>query len=173
MPRRKKTNQDKTEPKVVKKKTVRKKTTKPVRSEKKAKKVVVEPVKERVVLEISTAADKDKMFIMWTGIIFFMVLILSVWLFNIDAIFEKPANQKETESGFSEITQELGDVVDEIKKDWQEIKVESNEAVEEGLEENDLSADEPADLQTASSSKEDLLELRSTLEELEEKLKVD
>jgi ribosomal protein S13 len=87
--------------------------------------------------------EKEKIFAMWTGIIFFMVLIFIFWIFILRADFKN--NQRvEQESGFNwtGIKQELSQTMQEIRGSLGEInelrEEISKEAEEEALSEEQI-----------------------------------
>ena len=87
--------------------------------------------------------EKEKIFAMWTGIIFFMVLIFIFWIFILRADFKN--NQRvEQESGFNwtGIKQELSQTMQEIRgslREINELREEiSKEAEEEALSEEQI-----------------------------------
>jgi hypothetical protein len=108
-------------------------------------------------LLVQARIEKDKRLIMWSGVTFFMALILTLWIFNMKTIF-KGVESDNQETGFEwrETTDELTQTISEFKKNWDEIKIE------------DVSTS------TASSSdeltKEDITELKLRIEGLETKL---
>ncbi len=105
--------------------------------------------------------EKDKRLIMWSGVTFFMALILTLWVFNMKTVFKSVEGENEP-AGFEwrETTNELSKTINEFKTNWNEIKVESN-------------LNNTVDSENASSSeltKDEIEELKIKIEELEIKL---
>lgn len=110
---------------------------------------------------IKEKIEKDKRLIMWSGVTFFMSLILVFWIFNIKSIFKTNEAEKQ-DLGFelTNMTGELGRSIGEFRKSWEEAKTEKVFDLEK-------------DANTATSSeltKEEIEELKIKIEELEEKL---
>lgn len=79
--------------------------------------------------------EKDKHFLMWTGVLFFIILIGSFWLFNMKAVFSGLNDSREAEainldelrdkfnSSFEELTERLSEIAeatDEISSSTKE-----------------------------------------------------
>jgi len=66
--------------------------------------------------------EQDKRFLMWTGVIFFMVLIFAFWLFNFKNIFQlnKPQQIKEA-NNWQEVKDELSKTMAEIKASFSQL----------------------------------------------------
>ncbi|MBU0636948.1 MAG: hypothetical protein ABH818_00880 [Patescibacteria group bacterium] len=67
--------------------------------------------------------EQDKKMLMVSGIIFFMLLIVSVWVINIKNIFQiNSIKNNDNEFNWTEIKKELSSITIEMKKNMGEIK---------------------------------------------------
>jgi hypothetical protein len=67
--------------------------------------------------------DSHKRLAMWTGVIFFMVLVFAVWVYNIKATFRAPAdNNKESDFSWDKISEDFKKAMGDIKENISEIK---------------------------------------------------
>lgn len=73
----------------------------------------------------SAKAEREKGLIMYTGIAFFMILITSVWIFNMKSVFESTkakAGDNAAQVKLNEITDEFSENMKQIKQGLEEIK---------------------------------------------------
>jgi len=171
MPRRKKIKKEKlkgaSSEKDVKKikKVDLKVKIKKVRSKKKKveREVKVEPIEEQLVIDEIIKAEeieRDKRLIMWTGVIFFMVLILTIWIINFKNVFQA----KQSENTNSSAIQEWNKITDEFTETWEKVR----QGMSELKQTTTTTTEENASSQV---SQEQINELKVKLEELENKIK--
>jgi len=131
-----------------------------------------EPIPGRIV---SMEVEKEKRLIMIFGVIFFMILIGSVWLYNIKKVIQSSSVGKNNEQAGSiswqEMTDEITNKIDELKTGLEDIKEFSGEsstavANTENQERNIFSLPD-----SATSSKTISTSSRESLDKLKEKLK--
>jgi len=86
--------------------------------------------------------DQDKKMIMWSGITFFMVLIIGFWLFNIKTIFKTDSNTANGNQQFNwnNIKGELNQTMAEVKKNLSEIKNLQNQTMPNTLPSGNISS---------------------------------
>ena len=74
--------------------------------------------KGRIVKQkIYDRADREKKMIMWSGVTFFMVLVIGFWLFNLKTVFKVDAsNNNNSNLGLADITNNLSKTMDEVSK---------------------------------------------------------
>lgn len=107
----------------------------------------------RTVKAVKPKEEFHKKMIMWTGITFFMVLILTIWLSNTKQVFEETAASKSQDKELGEIFGELNSAITELKSGFEEL---GNLQIEPNKIENNL----PSNLE------EDMIEeLKMKLEE--------
>ena len=133
---------------------------------------------------MAAKVEREKKFIMWSGVTFFMILIAFFWLYNTKQVLENSKIEREdTPSLFTDwesVSEELGSAITEIKES---VKTESDS--EDILNEAEIKTDSLPSVDEAKSttSNEAVLPsntennpteidaLKARLEELEEKLK--
>ncbi len=106
--------------------------------------------------------EREKKLIMHTGIAFFMILITSVWIFNIKNVFESA----KTNTGDNTAQLQLNEITDEFSKNMKQIK----QGLEEikSLEKNASSQNEAAQESGGEKINPDEIEkLKEKLEELD------
>jgi len=109
----------------------------------------------------SEEIEKSKNTIMRFGVAFFMILIISVWMFNFKKSFTKIESENNVQPiNWSEITGEFSESISRVKEELDEAKSAINESVDTatGTEEN------------LSAGQDEINELEKRLEELESKL---
>jgi len=164
-------------------KEVTKKKRKRIFRQAKDKKIKPEVKKENLaglgqdkVLDVKV--ERDKHFMMWTGVIFFMILIAFFWLYNTKQVFER--SSREGSNNFSladwqELTDEVSEKMSQMKQDWGNIES-FNEAstgsparlpASESVEQERLLFSTSTELKI---SQEELNKLKERLGELEQKL---
>ena len=112
--------------------------------------------------------ERGKRLIMWTGVIFFMVLICSVWIFNLKNVFR--TNQiKNTNNS---VVEEWDKMADEFGKSWEKVKQGMDELKDETTESGkDIFSEKATTTDGAIISEDDeIKELKKRLEELESKV---
>ena len=73
--------------------------------------------------QINYEGDNHKRLAMWTGVIFFMVLIFAVWVYNIKATFRAPANNnKESDLSWDKISEDFKKTMGEVKENIADLK---------------------------------------------------
>lgn len=109
----------------------------------------------------SAKIEREKKFIMYTGIAFFMILITSVWIFNMKSVFESTkakAGDNAAQVKLNEITDEFSENMKQIKQGLEEIK---------SLEKNSSAQNETSLKDSAEKINPDEIEkLKEKLEEL-------
>ena len=79
--------------------------------------------------------ERSKELIMWSGVIFFMMLIAVFWIYSLRHTFEAARIKESSEAGalsWQEMTEDLEDKISGFKEDYEEIK----QAAEENNNEN-------------------------------------
>lgn len=74
--------------------------------------------------------EKDKKFILWSGVIFFMILISFFWLFSFKKSFARIENSSTTTFNWSEIGDNFKKTTEDLKEalgSFEEIKDQQNE----------------------------------------------
>lgn len=108
--------------------------------------------------------DRDKRLMMWAGVIFFMVLISSFWIMNMKNIFKTDDIKSNSESAYdwTEIKDELDEVMGDVKEGLDEINNQNhlNTSIES----------ETPEVLSESGSKEEIVDLKNRLEEIERKM---
>lgn len=100
--------------------------------------------------------ERDKRLIMWTGVTFFMVLILFVWITNTKKIFNTISTNEDVEEfNWDEIRKGFDETMNDFKEGMEELNNLDQQATTTSEELN---------------STEDIAELKARLEELEMKL---
>ena len=125
--------------------------------------------------------EKDKKIMLIAGVSFFMILIVSFWVYNTKKVFQQTAKSIEnnTTSSFSEITDELGKNITEMKDGLTKIKeFESRSATTtatttfQALPDGLKSTASTTEISTTTLSQKLELEiLKQKIEDLENKIK--
>ena len=111
----------------------------------------------------SEEIEKSKNAIMRFGVAFFMILIISIWVFNFKRSFTKIEGENNAQPiNWSEITDEFSESMDRIKEELDEAKSVINEPV--------LSDTATRTEENLSESQDEIDEMKARLEELESKL---
>lgn len=113
------------------------------------------------IIEENIKADRDKRFILWSGVVFFMILIFVFWIFNIKNTIQISQGGDKEDFDFNNISNGFSESVEQMKKDLAELKNFSSPKTPE-----EISTSTPAD----GASSKDIFELRARLEELENKI---
>lgn len=110
----------------------------------------------------SEKIEREKRLIMRAGIAFFMILIISVWIFNIKNVFESTKAKTDDNAArvqLNEITDEFSKNMEQIKQGLEEIK---------SLEKNSSAQNEAAREDGAGEiNSDDIKKLKEKLEELD------
>ncbi len=73
--------------------------------------------------QIDYEGDSHKRLAMWTGVIFFMVLIFFIWVYNIKATFRQTIDKSgKEEINLNQFTDDFKKTFDKIKSNFSEIK---------------------------------------------------
>ena len=172
--------------KSVKKRPARKieRAHKSKKATKKEHKETKSELSQEEIIIMAAKVEREKKFIMWSGVTFFMILIAFFWLYNTKQVLENSKIEREdTPSLFTDwesVSEELGSAITEIKES---VKTESDS--EDILNEAEIKTDSLPSVDEAKSttSNEAVLPsntennpteidaLKARLEELEEKLK--
>lgn len=127
----------------------------------------IEDIREEIARAVK--AERDKRFILWSGVAFFMIVIFIFWVYNLKGSFHKIESETAGQSDFkwSEITGDFGKSMEEMKKNLAEIK-EFTKTVEETATstENNIASS----TRDIFSEQDEVEELRARLERLEGKL---
>jgi len=69
-------------------------------------------------IEGAARKERDKRMLLWTGVGFFMLLILAFWLIGLKQTFKRIESENANKSGgeLDEITEDLGKAISEMKK---------------------------------------------------------
>ena len=114
--------------------------------------------------------ERKKRMIMWSGVSFFMVLIMAFWIYNTKQIFETEKNISDSQlplTDWKEMTKEVGSQINEIRGAVNEMKATTSSDHEiQGLPSND----EVDSIETISSTTE-VLGISNIEEEVINKLK--
>ncbi|RLC39239.1 hypothetical protein DRH27_00210 [Candidatus Falkowbacteria bacterium] len=119
--------------------------------------------------------ERSKEMIMWSGVIFFMLLVAILWIYNIRHTFKVLQEKNDSESGISdwqEMTRELEEKISDFKDSYEEIK----NIEEPGGEQGELPTSneaEPASLFSTSTLEIDIatgtvMNTKVSAEEIEE-----
>lgn len=125
--------------------------------------------------EYSRRVENDKKLIMWSGVIFFMVLTLFFWVINLDKIFQTNKNENTgQEFNWDEISADFTNKLGDFKNDLDEIRNSSDDLLETSSDSAATSTSENIEnLGLPSSiSQEERLELIKTIEELEKDFEI-
>lgn len=127
--------------------------------------------------------ERNKRMVMWAGVTFFMILILAFWIFNLKTVFRAPVNNASSpqqEFSWSEMTDEFKSTMEQMRKDLDEFSASEETEVERNIflpvsestttSTSSLSAQDKSPLLEEQITQEEIEELRSRLEELEDKL---
>jgi cytoskeletal protein RodZ len=137
---------------------------------------------------INKRIERDKRLMMWSGVVFFMILISFFWLYNTKQVFQKTSRENRTDfsfSNWSEMTEEISDKMNQLKDDLEGIKSfgETGTATPATLSDTSTSslqvsesAEQGENLFFSTTTEsyidpEKLDDIKKKLEELEEKLK--
>lgn len=111
----------------------------------------------------SEKIEREKKLIMRAGIAFFMILIISVWIFNIKNVFESTKAKMDDNAArtqLNEITDEFSKNMEQIKQGLEEIK---------SLEKNSSAQNEATGEDGAGEiNSDDIKKLKEKLEELDD-----
>lgn len=122
---------------------------------------------------------RDKRFMMWTGVTFFMILITFFWIYNTRQVFERSnieGNNDFSLTDWQELTDEISEKMNQMKQDWENLESFSKAGTGSParLPASELAEPEEQTLFSTSTeleiSQEELNKLKGKLEELEEKL---
>ncbi|MBU4347093.1 hypothetical protein KKF23_00865 [Patescibacteria group bacterium] len=109
----------------------------------------------------SAKAEREKGLIMYTGIAFFMILIISVWIFNMKSVFKST----KAKTGDNTAQAQLNEITDEFSKNMEQIKEGLKEI--KSLEKNSSAQNETSLKDSAEKINPDEIEkLKEKLEEL-------
>ncbi|MBU4257097.1 hypothetical protein KKC04_01650 [Patescibacteria group bacterium] len=109
----------------------------------------------------SAKAEREKGLIMYTGITFFMILIISVWIFNMKSVFKST----KAKTGDNTAQAQLNEITDEFSKNMEQIKEGLKEI--KSLEKNSSAQNETSLKDSAEKINPDEIEkLKEKLEEL-------
>jgi uncharacterized integral membrane protein len=127
---------------------------------------------------LDVKVERDKRFMMWTGVIFFMILIAFFWLYNTKQVFER--SSREGSNNFSltdwqELTDEVSEQMSQMKQDWENIESfsEASTGSPARLPASESVEQERSLFSTSTElkiSQEELNKLKERLGELEQKL---
>ncbi len=94
-----------------------------------------QPIKKKETIEEITKHEKDKIFAMWAGVIFFMVLIFIFWLFTFRSTIETNSSVNQSEQfNWQEVKQEFSQTMQDVRGNLNEIKELREEFVAETKE---------------------------------------
>lgn len=109
----------------------------------------------------SVKVEREKGLIMYTGIAFFMILIISVWIFNMKSVFKST----KAKTGDNTAQAQLNEITDEFSKNMEQIKEGLKEI--KSLEKNSSAQNETSLKDSAEKINPDEIEkLKEKLEEL-------
>ncbi len=90
---------------------------------KKSKVKFRQPAQPEIVAKKAIKDEKDKIVAMWTGVIFFMVLIFVVWTFTFRGVLKTDSSSEQGEQfNWQEIKQEFNQTIQEVKGNLGEIE---------------------------------------------------
>ena len=144
-----------------------------IKIDKESKKIILPGQEEKI--------ERDKKLMMWTGVSFFMVLILGFWILNIKSIFKEAKDVGNNSSRFewNKITNEFDQTMEQIKKGLEELKqMNITDNISTSTEDNvntinlllgdkSIGSSSPA---AGEPTEESLEELKIRLKDLEQKL---
>ncbi len=122
--------------------------------------------------------ERDKRFMMWAGVTFFMILIAFFWLYNTKQAFERSSREENnnfTLTDWQKLTDEVSEKMSQMKQDWENIESfnEASTSSPAGLPASE-SVEREQPLFTTSTelkiTQEELDKLKERLGELEQKL---
>lgn len=70
-------------------------------------------------------SDRQKAVVMWTGVVFFMIVILGIWAYNLKMIFQTDATANDNNSNtlqLKELSEKMKESVGQFKQNLEEIK---------------------------------------------------
>jgi len=118
--------------------------------------------------------ERSKELIMWSGVIFFMLLITFLWIYNIRHTFEASRLENDSESsikGWQEMTRDLEERIGDFKEDYEKIKeIEIDEEKGGGGLPESLSSTSTLELSLATSTISNIEVTQEEIEELKKKL---
>lgn len=111
--------------------------------------------------------ERNKKLILWSGVLFFMVLIAFFWIANTKKMIkENKLNQKKVEiTDWESLTEEVGEKIEQMKEDLKNIQSFSNNNISTSTEEFEVFS-ETATSSAPAASPEDLEILKKKIEEL-------
>lgn len=131
---------------------------------------------------LAEKVERQKRIIMWSGVLFFMLLIASVWVYNAKIILQAPASGSSSDfslDDFEKMSEEIGKNLSEMQEDYAAIKNYSASSTEASNPASGSITTLPASQEekAASSSlnnsqlnQQELEALKNKLNELEKKL---
>jgi hypothetical protein len=127
--------------------------------------------------------DKDKRFLMWSGVIFFMIIIFAVWIFNLRSVFKTSRESNINDSAFEEwekISDDFSETLEKVKEGMSQLKdtTESGLTEQEGEQttERNVFSESATTTENEITEEEqinDINELKRRLEELESQMKAE
>ena len=92
----------------------------------------LEPVAKREGKILTQRLEREKRMIMWSGITFFMVLIVCFWIYNASQIFKSSEIKSDSEftlDDWDKMSQEMGERLRQLKSGLEEIRDFGNSAL--------------------------------------------
>jgi hypothetical protein len=118
-------------------------------------------------------AEKDKKLIMWTGISFFMILILFLWVLNINKIFKTSNLNNNINNDLENVSGNFFENFNEIMDGINEFKTLIENSSNSNIVDNEIQLEnEEQQGFPESISQEEHMELVRKIEELENELKI-
>lgn len=92
---------------------------------------------DKIIKDYYLKIERDKSLIMWSGVTFFMVLIVSLWVYNTKLTFQKISRERASvpEIEFYQLTENIENKINEIEERLGEIKKEGVVNIEENISE--------------------------------------
>src|SRR3989339_22323 len=133
---------------------------------------------------ISENVERDKNLILWSGVVFFMILIIFFWVRQTGKIFQKTEPENDTISTLSDWRTAADDIasrMNELRSDLEKIRIKSeeksgtstNQVLELSQEASPASTTPDAATTSASVKAEEVEKLKIRLEELEKLIKTE
>lgn len=116
--------------------------------------------------------EKDKRFLMWAGVIFFMVIIFTVWIFNLKSVFKATEDNNVNTYTFKEwdrIADDFSETLEKVKEGMAELKEETREP-EQG---RNIFEDSATSSEKINEEDIEIEELKKRLEELESQMQTE
>lgn len=145
-------------------------------SEEAPKKELIDPQKSELLYEEwqgQEREERDKKLIMWSGVTFFMILILAVWAFNVkNSIKASEPKNNGQDINWVQMTEQLNQTMQEMKKNLADLKNVNNAPA---APENAAALPPQAEVSSSTStlptnddkvSPEEILKLKTQLEKL-------